>query len=106
MTPSASLYQAGRFHPLSRAVVTNTLCQLLKQAGIDHPHYSSHSFHIGAATTVTAAAWLIKNLSRWSSNSYLTYIHQQPVLSSRIYELLPHTDASSQPIWEPDSHAT
>ena len=36
VTPSAFLYQAGRFHPLSRAAVTNTLRQLLKQAGIDH----------------------------------------------------------------------
>ena len=56
VTPSASLYQAGRFHPLSRAAVTNTLRQLLKQAGIDHPHYSSYSFRIGAATTATTAA--------------------------------------------------
>ena len=106
VTPSASLYQAGRFHPLSRAAVTNTLRQLLR---IDHPHYSSHSFRIGPATTAAAArlpAWSIKNLSRWSSNAYLTYIHQQPALTSRIYELLSHTDASSQPIWELDSHAT
>ena len=102
----APLYQAGRFCPLSRAAVTNTLRQLLKQAGIDHLHYSLHSFRIGAATTAAAAglpAWLIKNLARWTSNAYLTYIHQQPALTSRIYELLSHTDASSQPIWEPDS---
>ena len=67
VTPSASLYQAGRFHPLSRTAVTNTLCQLLKQAGIDHLHYSLHSFRIGAATTAAAAilpAWLIKSLGR------------------------------------------
>ena len=109
VTPSASLYQASRFRPLSHAAFTNTHRQLLKQAGIDHPHYSSHSFCIGAATTTAAAGlppWLIKNLGRWSSNAYLTYIHQQPALTSRIYELLSHTDASSQPIWEPDSHAT
>ena len=76
VTPSAPLYQAGKFHPLSRAAVTNTLRQLLKQAGTDHSHYSSHSFRIGAATTAAAAglpAWLIKNLGRWSSNAYLTY---------------------------------
>ena len=75
VTPSASLYQAGRFHPLSCAAVTNTLRQLLKQAGIGHPHYSSHSFRIGAATTAAAAglpAWLIKNLGRWTSKAYLT----------------------------------
>ena len=109
VTPSASLFQAGRFHPLSRTAVTNTLCQLLKQAGIDHPHYSSHSFRIEAATTAAAAGlpgWLIKNLGRWASNAYLTYIHQEPVLTSKIYEQLSHTDASSQPIWEPGFQAT
>ena len=109
VTPSAPLYQAGKFHPLSRTAVTNTLRQLLKQAGTDHSHYSSHSFRIGAATTAAAAglpAWLIKHLGRWSSNAYLTYIHQQPALTSQIYELLSHTDASNQPIWEPDSQAT
>ena len=109
VTPSAPLYQAGKFHPLSRTAVTNTLRQLLKQAGTDHSHYSSHSFRIGAATTAAAAglpAWLIKHLGRWSSNAYLTYIHQQPALTSQIYELLSHTDASNEPIWEPDSQAT
>ena len=108
VTPAASLYQAGRFQPLSHAAVTNTLRQLLKQAGIDYPHYSSHSFRIGAATTAAAAglpSWLIKTLGRWASNAYLTYIHQQPALTSQIYELLLHTDASSQPIWEPGSQA-
>ena len=103
VTPSAFLYQAGRFQPLSRAAVTNTLRQLLKQAGIDHPHYSSHSFCIGAAITAAAAglpAWLIKNLGRWTSNAYLTYIHQQPALTSKIYKLLSHTDAFTQPIWD------
>ena len=97
VTSSASLYQEGRFHPLSCAAVTNTLYQLLKQAGIDHLHYLSRSFCIGAATTVAAAglpAWLIKNLGRWASNAYLTYIHQQPALTLKIYKLLSHTDAS------------
>lgn len=109
VTPSTSLCQAGRFHPLSRAAVTNILRQLLKRAGIDHSHYSSHSFRIGAATTAAAAglpAWLIKNLGRWTSNAYLTYIHQQPALTSKIYKLLSRTDASNQPIWEPDSDTT
>jgi len=95
---STPLFQAGRFHPLSRAAVTNTLCQLLRQSGLDHSLYSSHSFRIGAATTAAAAglpAWLIKNLGRWCINAYLTYVHQQPALTSQIYELLSRTDASN-----------
>jgi len=74
------LFQACRFAPLSGAAVTRALRQLLQQAGIDSLQYSSHSFRIGAATTAAAAGlpvWLIKNLARWSSNAYLSYIHQQ-----------------------------
>ena len=104
ITPSTPLYQTGRFHPLSRAAVTTTLRQLLKKAGIDHAHYSSHSFRIGAATTAAAAglpACVIKSLGRWTSNTYLTYIHQQPALTSKIFKLLSNTGATDQPIWEP-----
>ena len=78
VTPSNSLYEAGRFHPLSRTAVTNSLCQLLKQVRLNYTQYSSHNFRIGAATTAAAAGlpvWLIKNLGRWSSNAYRTYIH-------------------------------
>ena len=104
-TPSAYMFQSGRFHPLSRAAVTNTLRQLLKQAGLNYSQYASHSFRIGAATTAAAAglpAWLIKNLGRWSSSAYLSYIHQEPSLTSKVYELLSCMDASNQPTWEPD----
>ena len=79
VTPSNPLYEAERFHPLSRTAVTNILRQLLRQNRLNHLQYSSHSFHIGVATTVAAAGlpvWLIKNLGIWSSNAYLTYIHQ------------------------------
>jgi len=108
VTPSNPLYEAGRFHPLSRTAVTNIPRQLLRQAGLNHLQYSSNSFRIGAATTAAAAGqpvWLIKNLGRWSSNAYLTYIHQQPSLTPKIYELLSHTDASKQPTWELDTQA-
>jgi len=99
------VFQAGRFKPLSRAAVTKTLRALLHQAGVNDLQYASHSFRIGAATTAAAAglpAWLIKQLGRWSSNAYLTYIHQQPSLTAQVYELLSRTDASRQTTWEPD----
>jgi len=108
VAPSAPLFQASRFYPLSCATVTNTLRQLLKQSGVNHSQYSSHSFHIGTATTAAATGlpeWLIKNLGRWSSNAYLTYIHHQPALTSKIYKLLSCTDASNQQIWELDAQA-
>jgi len=103
------MFQSGRSYPLSRVAVTNTLHQLLKQAGLNYSQYALHSFRIGAATTAAAAglpAWLIKNLGRWSSSAYLSYIHQQPSLTSKVYELLSRMDASNQPTWEPDTQAT
>ena len=39
--------------------------------------YSSHSFHIGAATTAAAAGlprWLIQHLGRWNSDCFKLYI--------------------------------
>ena len=79
-SPCTPFFQAGRFVPLSCTAVTRALRQLLQQAGINSLQYSSHTFWIGAATTAAAAGlpvWLIKNLGRWSSDAYLSYIHQQ-----------------------------
>ena len=104
---TSPLFQAGRFRPLSRAAVTKTIRLLLHHAGVDDRRYASHSFRIGAATTAAAAGlptWLIKQLGRWSSNAYMSYIHCQPSLSTQVYELLSRTDASKQPTWEPDTH--
>ena len=61
---SNHIFQSGRFHPLSRSAVTNTLHDLFITAELDYSLYASHSFRIGAATTVAVAgllAWLIKN---------------------------------------------
>ena len=99
----APVYQAGRFSPLSRAMITRTICQLLSQ---DHMAYASHSFRIGDATTAAVAglpAWIIKSLGRWSSNAYLSYIHRQPNLTTAIHQLLSRTDASNQLPWNPDT---
>jgi len=71
------------------------------------PSLISHTGSPVAAATTAAAAglpvWLIKNLGWWSSNAYLSYIHQQLALTSEICKLLVRTDASQQPIWDPDS---
>jgi len=99
------VFQAGRLKSLSRAAVTKTLRVLLHQAGVNELQYTSYSFCIGAATIAAAAglpAWFIKQLGRWSSNAYLTYIHQQPSLTSQVCELLSHTDASRESTWKPD----
>ena len=62
--------------PLSRAVLTNWLRQILSTAGISG-NFSSHSFRIGAATVAARNGvpdHLIQALGRWTSNAYQLYI--------------------------------
>ena len=61
------VFQAGRFNSLTQKKLNAILRNLLQQANVNHVNYSSHSFRIGAATTVAAAGlppWLIKALGR------------------------------------------
>jgi len=62
---------------LSRASLTKELRSVLQGCGLPVDHYFTHSFRIGAATNAAAAgvpSWLIKVLSRWSSDCYERYI--------------------------------
>lgn len=69
------LLQSGE--PLSRALLTKWLRDILTAAGIPG-NYSSHSFRgIGAATVAARNGvpdHLIQTLGRWSSNAYRSYI--------------------------------
>ena len=49
----------------------------LNQVGVNNTQYASHSFRIGAATTVAQRGIpesLIKTLGRWENSAYLLYI--------------------------------
>ena len=68
------LFQDGR--PLSCALLTGWIRQILAPAGVPG-NFSSHSFHIGAATVAARRGipdHLIQALGRWSSNAYHSYI--------------------------------
>ena len=68
------LFQDGR--PLSRAILTSRIRDILARAGVPG-NFSSHSFHIGAATVAARSGipdHLIQALGRWSSNAYQAYI--------------------------------
>ena len=63
--------------PLTIQALTVQTRKLLAQAGFNASNFADHSYRIGAATTAAAAQlpfWLIKNLSRWSSDCYERYI--------------------------------
>lgn len=68
------LLQDGR--PLSRALLTRWIRQIMVAAGIPG-NFSSHSFRIGAATVAARNGvpdHLIQALGRWTSNAYQLYI--------------------------------
>ncbi len=76
--------------PLTRAVLTECLRQLLAQAGIAG-HFGSHSFRIGAATTAGLAGvpdHMIQTLGRWNSSAYLAYIRTPQTLLANISTML------------------
>ena len=62
--------------PLSRALLTSWLRDILSSAGIQG-NFSSHSFRIGAATVAARNGipdHQIQALGRWTSSAYLSYI--------------------------------
>ena len=91
------VFKGGRFSPLDRQHLTNTIRHLLLKTKYSHHQYSSHSFKSGAATTAAAAGipdWLIKILGRWSSNAFQVYIHSSPAMIQSIPALLAHANIS------------
>ena len=99
------LFNSGRFAPLSSVHITSVVCQLLQGTGVNQAHYSSHSFHISAATTAAAAglpASLIKTLGQWKSNAYESYVQFPPSSLLTVPSILACTDADTQPMWNLD----
>ena len=106
-TRTGLLYCGARFNPLSREKLTSSLCMLFQLTGYDQHSYASHSFRIGAATTVAAAnlpAWLIKAMGRGSSDAYQTYIQCPASTLQAILCVLSRTIAAQQPAWDPDAN--
>ena len=97
------LFSSGKFSPLSRTQLSSALCSLLQRAGYNPQSYSTHSFRIGAATTLAAAGlppWLIKTLGWWNSDAYI----QTPTsLIKTVPFILVRTDIPDDtPPWNPD----
>ena len=64
--------------PLTRERFVREVKAALSVAQISHQGYSGHSFRIGAATAAAKAgvpSHIIKMLGRWSSDTYMLYIH-------------------------------
>ena len=62
------------------------LTKSLKYAGIESSKYKAHSFRIGTATALSMAGYPIdeiKNLGRWKSTSYKSYIRPPAIAVSK-----------------------
>lgn len=63
--------------PLTRYQFSAVLAKVLAQSSIDSKNFKSHSFRIGAATTLALQGetqHVIQLAGRWQSNAYRTYI--------------------------------
>ena len=90
--PLFSFVQLGKW--LTRNNLTTELRTVLKHCGLPYDKFYSHSFRIGAATTVAKAgipSWLIKVLGRWSSDCYERYIRTPQYTILEVPQLLANT---------------
>jgi len=65
------------FKPLTRAMFSVALANVLTELKMDSHHFNTHSFRIGAATSAKRASISdchLKVLGRWKSDAYLKYI--------------------------------
>ena len=99
---SSCILHKHNFTPTSPATCYNIVSALIS-GSLCPSLYASHSFRIGAATTVAAVGitlLLIKTLERWNSNSYMPYIRCP---QSVIFTIPEHLTASvSADTWNSD----
>ncbi len=75
--PQGPLFQFLSWHPLMARTFRRRVRSSLRDLGYNSSRYNTHSFCIGAATTVAAAGLppeTIKALGRWKSSCYQSYI--------------------------------
>ena len=85
------LFQLENKSPLHRRPFTTKVQQALTAAGFDGSMFTSHSFRIGAATTASAVGvpeTTIKQLGRWRSSAYQTYIQTPSAHLARVSQQL------------------
>ena len=81
------LFQLEDKSPLRRRTFSVKVQQALSAAGFDGSMFNSHSFRIGAATTASAVGvpeTTIKQLGRWRSSAYQSYIQTPPVALAQV----------------------
>jgi len=75
------LFILPNFKPLTRAMFSAALVNVLAELKMDSCHFNTHSFRIGAATSAKQAGISdchLKVLGRRKSDTYLKYIQVSP----------------------------
>ena len=78
--PSDPLFVTDRNQIVSRSWFVNHFKELLKRSGLSPSLFTPHSLRIGAATTASRngiSDRVIKDLGRWSSHAYASYIRNR-----------------------------
>ena len=76
---------------ITRLAFNSALDSLLSKLQLNHKHYSTHSFRIGAATSATQAQIpdsQIKMLGRWRSDAYQRYVRTPPMELAKLSKQL------------------
>ena len=98
------IFSTGQF--LTRDKVTSILHLQLQRLGFATESYASHSFCIGAATTVEEASlppWLIQTLGHWSSNCYTQHIRTPASILHVVLAQLAATHSTQLQAWDPST---
>ena len=84
---------------LTRQLFSRALKDIFDELKLNYRDFNTHSFRIGAATTVNQAGisdTRIKTLGRWQSNAFQSYIHTNPQqlakLSAQMLQAPHHDD--------------
>ena len=77
LCPISAMFIYSSGEPLTKTALVSETRTLLSRSGLNSSLYAGHSYRIGAATTAASVglpAWLIKTMSRWSSDCYARYV--------------------------------
>ena len=75
------LFLSENLKPLTRVEFNSAVSSLLRELGLQASQYNTHSFRIGAATSVKEAGVsdiYVKKLGRWQSDAFQQYVKPPP----------------------------
>jgi hypothetical protein len=102
--PDAPVFQRANGRPITYNILQSFIKKLCAKAGLNSSRYSTHSLRIGGATTLMAlgfSADTVKELGRWKSIAYQTYIRLPDDIRQKVSKSLRSAaeDTRSPPVF-------